>query len=101
DWICHDVGRCGARAGALDLLIKWKGQRHAIGVKLRRDTETEADALDQVARPWWGLCRGSSSGDRPATSRAPAGWRCRTPPPRRPPWARQAAAAERRAGRRI
>ena len=35
---------------ALDLLVTWKGERHAIEVKLRRDTETEAEALSQVAR---------------------------------------------------
>ncbi len=34
---------------ALDLMIEWRGTRHAIEVKLRRDTETETDALDQVA----------------------------------------------------
>jgi hypothetical protein len=34
---------------ALDLMIHWRGDRHAIEVKLRRDTETEADALAQVA----------------------------------------------------
>ena len=34
---------------ALDLMIHWRGERHAIEVKLRRDTETEADALAQVA----------------------------------------------------
>lgn len=34
---------------ALDLMIHWRGARHAIEIKLRRDTETEADALDQVA----------------------------------------------------
>jgi len=34
---------------ALDLMIHWRGARHAIEVKLRRDTETEAEALDQVA----------------------------------------------------
>lgn len=33
---------------ALDLMIEWRGTRHAIEVKLRRDSETEADALDQV-----------------------------------------------------
>lgn len=38
----------GLGRGALDLLIEWRGSRHAIEVKLRRDTETEADALDQV-----------------------------------------------------
>ena len=31
-------------------MIGWKGARHAIEVKLRRDTETETDALDQIAR---------------------------------------------------
>ncbi|MCC6556401.1 MAG: AAA-like domain-containing protein [Polyangiaceae bacterium] len=40
----------GLGRGALDLLIEWRGARHAIEVKLRRDTETEADALEQVAR---------------------------------------------------
>jgi hypothetical protein len=40
----------GLGRGALDLLIEWKDERHAIEVKLRRDTETEADALDQVTR---------------------------------------------------
>lgn len=35
---------------ALDLLITWKQQKIPIEVKLRRDTETEADALTQVAR---------------------------------------------------
>lgn len=39
----------GLGRGALDLIIEWKGQRHAIEVKLRRDTETEAEALDQLA----------------------------------------------------
>ncbi|HVV82583.1 MAG TPA: AAA-like domain-containing protein [Kofleriaceae bacterium] len=34
---------------ALDLMIEWRGDRHAIEVKLRRDTETEAEALEQVA----------------------------------------------------
>jgi hypothetical protein len=40
----------GLGRGALDLLIVWRGARHAIEVKLRRDTETEADALEQVCR---------------------------------------------------
>jgi hypothetical protein len=40
----------GLGRGALDLLIEWGAQRHAIEVKLRRDSETEADALDQIAR---------------------------------------------------
>jgi hypothetical protein len=33
---------------ALDLMLHWRGARHAIEVKLRRDTETENEALDQV-----------------------------------------------------
>jgi type II secretory pathway predicted ATPase ExeA len=40
----------GLGRGALDLLVVWKQDRHAIEVKLRRDTETEEDALDQIAR---------------------------------------------------
>lgn len=40
----------GLGRGALDLMIFWKGQRHAIEVKIRRDTETEAEALEQVTR---------------------------------------------------
>ena len=36
--------------GALDLLITWKTQRIALELKLRRDTETEDDALEQVSR---------------------------------------------------
>jgi hypothetical protein len=40
----------GLGRGALDLIIEWGDQRYAIEVKLRRDTETEADALDQVTR---------------------------------------------------
>jgi hypothetical protein len=40
----------GLGRGALDLIIEWRGARHAIEVKLRRDTETEDDALEQVAR---------------------------------------------------
>ncbi len=40
----------GLGRGALDLLIEWRGERHAIEVKLRRDTQTEARALEQVAR---------------------------------------------------
>ena len=40
----------GLGRGALDLLIEWRGARHAIEVKLRRDTETETDALEQVYR---------------------------------------------------
>ena len=40
----------GLGRGALDLMIFWKRERHAVEVKLRRDTETELEALDQVAR---------------------------------------------------
>jgi hypothetical protein len=40
----------GLGRGALDLMIEWRGARHAIEVKLRRDTETEAEALEQVTR---------------------------------------------------
>jgi type II secretory pathway predicted ATPase ExeA len=39
----------GLGRGALDLLVEWRGERHAIEVKLRRDTTTEARALEQVA----------------------------------------------------
>jgi len=40
----------GLGRGALDLIVEWRGARHAIEVKLRRDTETETDALEQVQR---------------------------------------------------
>ncbi|WP_437878884.1 AAA family ATPase [Sorangium sp. So ce513] len=40
----------GLGRGALDLMICWRDERHAIEVKVRRDTETEVDALDQVTR---------------------------------------------------
>jgi hypothetical protein len=40
----------GLGRGALDVMIFWRSERHAIEVKLRRDTDTEAEALDQVAR---------------------------------------------------
>jgi hypothetical protein len=39
----------GLGRGALDLLIGWRGARYAIEVKLRRDTQTEERALEQVA----------------------------------------------------
>jgi hypothetical protein len=42
------VREYGLGRGALDLLIEWRGQRHAIEVKLRRGTVTEERALDQV-----------------------------------------------------
>jgi hypothetical protein len=40
----------GLGRGALDLMILWRGARHAIEVKLRRDTQTEERALEQVTR---------------------------------------------------
>lgn len=40
----------GLGRGALDLMILWKEERYAIEVKIRRDTETEEEALEQVAR---------------------------------------------------
>jgi hypothetical protein len=40
----------GLGRGALDLMITWRGKQRAIEVKLRRDTETEAEALEQVTR---------------------------------------------------
>ena len=40
----------GLGRGALDLMIFWKADRHVIEVKVRRDTETEVEALDLVAR---------------------------------------------------
>jgi hypothetical protein len=40
----------GLGRGALDLMITWNGARHAIEVKLRRDTETELEALEQITR---------------------------------------------------
>ena len=38
----------GLGRGALDLIIEWRGTRHAIEMKLRRDTQTEERALEQV-----------------------------------------------------
>jgi len=38
----------GLGRGALDLLIEWRGARHAIEVKLRRDSQTAERALEQV-----------------------------------------------------
>jgi AAA-like domain len=40
----------GLGRGAVDLMITWRSERHAVEVKLRRDTDTEAEALDQIAR---------------------------------------------------
>jgi hypothetical protein len=34
---------------AMDLLVEWRGARHAIEIKLRRDTETEDEALQQLS----------------------------------------------------
>ncbi len=45
----------GLGRGALDLVIEWRGARHVIEVKLRRDTETEERALAQVVRYLDGL----------------------------------------------
>jgi len=39
----------GLGRGALDILVSWKDEQHAIEVKLRRDSQTEADALEQLA----------------------------------------------------
>jgi hypothetical protein len=38
----------GLGRGALDLIITWRGTRHVVELKLRRDTQTEERALDQV-----------------------------------------------------
>jgi hypothetical protein len=40
----------GLGRGALDLLVTWKGERHAIELKLRRDERTEALGIEQIAR---------------------------------------------------
>jgi hypothetical protein len=40
----------GLGRGALDLMVEWRGKRHAIEVKLRRHTQTEAAAREQVLR---------------------------------------------------
>ena len=40
----------GLGRGALDLMIFWRNERHAIEIKLRRDTRTEARALAQLTR---------------------------------------------------
>ena len=42
----------GLGRGALDLFVEWRGARHAIEVKVRRDTETETE-------PWSGTTRRS------------------------------------------
>jgi len=38
----------GLGRGALDLIVEWKTDRQAIEVKLRRDTETEEEALEKI-----------------------------------------------------
>jgi hypothetical protein len=38
----------GLGRGALDLIVTWRGKRHAIEVKLRRDTQTKKRAIEQV-----------------------------------------------------
>ena len=40
----------GLGRGALDLVVEWKGRRHAVEVKLRRDTYTQKKALAQLTR---------------------------------------------------
>ncbi|MBI4699744.1 MAG: ATP-binding protein [Deltaproteobacteria bacterium] len=40
----------GLGRGALDLMIFWKEDRHVIEVKLRRDTETEQEGIEQLGR---------------------------------------------------
>ncbi len=40
----------GLGRGALDLMVIWRQESHAIELKLRRDTETEVEAFEQVAR---------------------------------------------------
>ena len=39
----------GLGRGALDLLVKWRDDRHAIEVKLRRGPRTEEDAIEQLS----------------------------------------------------
>ena len=46
----HVEREYGLGRGALDLVLEWHGARHAVEVKLRRDTETEQDAFEQLAR---------------------------------------------------
>jgi hypothetical protein len=40
----------GLGRGAVDLCIEWKGARHAVEIKLRRDSETESEGAEQLAR---------------------------------------------------
>jgi hypothetical protein len=39
----------GLGRGAVDLVVTWHVEQHVIELKLRRDTETEAEGLEQVA----------------------------------------------------
>ena len=39
----------GLGRGAVDLVVGWQGEQHVIELKLRRDTDTEAEAIEQVA----------------------------------------------------
>ncbi len=39
----------GLGRGALDLLITWRDERYAIEVKLRRDTQTEEQGIEQLS----------------------------------------------------
>jgi hypothetical protein len=49
------VREYGFGRGALDLVIEWRGARHVVEVKLRRDAHTEERAIDQVTRYLDGL----------------------------------------------
>ncbi|HRI72693.1 MAG TPA: endonuclease NucS, partial [Polyangium sp.] len=40
----------GLGRGALDILVCWKEERHAIELKIRRDMDTETEALEQIVR---------------------------------------------------
>ena len=40
----------GLGRGALDVLIDWRGARHAIAVKSRRDAQTEDRAIARISR---------------------------------------------------
>ena len=40
----------GLGRGALDILVTWKGERHAIELKLRRDENTLAKGVEQLSR---------------------------------------------------
>ena len=40
----------GLGRGALDLMVSFRESRYAVEIKLRRDTETQAEALEQVLR---------------------------------------------------